>query len=79
MKSEDRRPNKILRGPLFPELLQVLIAIPMGPAVKLIGKGPNTSKLFDLVLTQEKLAPLHTTPNTEPFGGDYRNSPPSKD
>ena len=38
MKSEDLKPNKILRGPLFPEPVQVLIATPMGTAVKLIGK-----------------------------------------
>src|ERR1035438_1348967 len=72
VKSEDLKPNKILRGPLFPEPVQVLIATPMGPAVKLIGKGLNTSKLFDLVLTQENLALLHTTPDTEPFDGDSK-------
>jgi hypothetical protein len=33
VKSEDLKPNKILRGPLFPEPVQVLIATPMGPAV----------------------------------------------
>ena len=58
MKSEDLKPNKILRGPSFPEPVQVLITTPMGTAVKLIGKGLNTSKLFDLVLTPEKLALL---------------------
>ena len=72
MKSEDLKPNKILRGPLFPEPVQVLIATPMGTAVKLIGKGLNTSKLFDLVLTPEKLALLETTPDTEPFDGDSK-------
>ena len=44
MKSEDLKPNKILRGPLFPEPVQVLIASPMGTAVKLIGK-PKPSAL----------------------------------
>jgi hypothetical protein len=74
VKSEDLKPNKILRGPLFPEPVQVLIATPMGTAVKLIGKGLNTSKLFDLVLTPEKLA--LTTPDTEPFDGDPLRVPP---
>ena len=41
MKSEDLKPNKILRGPLFPEPVQVLIATPMGAAVKLIGNLPG--------------------------------------
>ena len=72
MKSEDLKPNKILRGPLFPEPVQVLIATPMGSAIKLIGKGLNTSKVFDIVLTSEKLALLETTPDTEPFDGDSK-------
>ena len=49
MKSEDLKPNKILRGPPFPELVQVLISSLMDPAVKLIGKGLNTSKVFEFV------------------------------
>jgi hypothetical protein len=44
----------------------------MGHAVKLIGKGLNTSKVFELVLTPEKLALLQTTPDTEPFDGDSK-------
>jgi hypothetical protein len=72
VKSEDIKPNRILRGPLFPEPVQVLVATPMGPAVKLIGKGLQTNKVFELVLTQEKLALLETTPDTEPFDGDSK-------
>ena len=72
MKSEDLKPNKILRGPLFPEPVQVLVATPMGSAVKLIGKGLQTNKVFEVVLTQEKLALLETTPDTEPFDGDSK-------
>ena len=72
MKSEDLKPNKILRGPLFPEPVQVLVATPMGPAVKLIGKGLQTNKVFELVLIQEKLALLETTPDIEPFDGDSK-------
>ena len=29
------KPNKIVRGPIFPEPVQVLVTIPMGDAVKL--------------------------------------------
>jgi superfamily II DNA or RNA helicase len=69
---EELKPNKILRGPLFPEPVQVLVATPMGAAVKLIGKGLNSSKVFELVLTTEKLALLQTSPDTEPFDGDSK-------
>jgi SNF2 family DNA or RNA helicase len=69
----DIKPNVILRGPLFPEPVQVITVIPMGDAIKLIGKGLNTGKLHDPILSQEQLATLETTPENEPFDGDARN------
>ena len=38
MKPEDSKPNMILRDPLFPEPVHVLLATPMDSAVKLIDK-----------------------------------------
>jgi superfamily II DNA or RNA helicase len=70
MKAEDLKPNKILRGPIFPEPVQIIICIPMGDAVKLVGKGVNTSKVYEPILTPDQLATLETTPDTEPFDGD---------
>lgn len=72
MRPDEPKANKILRGPLFPKPVQVLVAAPMGPAVKLIGKGLQTNKVFEVVLTQEKLALLETTPDAEPFDGDSK-------
>ncbi len=72
MKLDELRPNKILRGPLFPEPVQVIVTIPMGDGVKLVGKGLQTSKVFEVVLTPQKLALLETTPDTEPFDGDSK-------
>jgi hypothetical protein len=43
MKAEDLKPDKILCGPIFPEPVQVIICVRMGDAVKLVGKGVNTS------------------------------------
>lgn len=70
MKSEDLKPNKILRGPIFPEPVQVIMATPMANAVKLFAKGLHSSRLYDPILTPEKLALLESTPDTEPFDGD---------
>jgi SNF2 family DNA or RNA helicase len=44
----------------------------MGAGVKLIGKGLQSNKVFDLVLTPDNLALLETTPDTEPFDGDSK-------
>lgn len=70
MKAEDLKPNKILRGPLFPEPVQVIVIVPMGSSIKLIGKGQNTKTVYEPILTPDHLALLETTPDTEPFDGD---------
>lgn len=70
MNAEDLKPNKILRGPIFPEPVQIIVCIPMGAAVKLIAKGLTTSRVYEPILTPDQLASLETTPDTEPFDGD---------
>jgi hypothetical protein len=64
------KPNKVVRGPIFPEPVQVILTIPMGDAVKLVGKGVNSGMVYEPILSPEKLADLQTTPDTEPFDGD---------
>jgi hypothetical protein len=64
------KPNKILRGPIFPEPVQVIVTVPMGDAVKLVAKGLNSSRVYELILTPDKLAALETSPDSEPFDGD---------
>jgi hypothetical protein len=70
MKAEALKPNKILRGPIFPEPVQIIVCVPMGDAVKLIASGLSTSRVYEPVLTPDQLTALETTPDTEPFDGD---------
>ena len=70
MRPEELKANRILRGPLFPEPVQVIMTVPMGNAVKVVGKGQNTKTVYEPVLTVEQLALLESTPDTEPFDGD---------
>jgi hypothetical protein len=70
MTIDQLKPNKILRGPIFPEPVQVIVTLPMGDAVKLIAKGVNSSRVYELILTPDQLAALQTSPDTEPFDGD---------
>jgi hypothetical protein len=69
----DIKPNMILRGPIFPEPIQVIIVTPMGDAIRLIGKGLTTGKLHDPILSAEQLATLEITPEDEPVDGDAGN------
>src|SRR5881394_2180093 len=70
MTIDQLRPNKILRGPIFPEPVEVIVTIPMGDAVKLVAKGINTSRVYEPILTSDQLGALETSPDTEPFDGD---------
>jgi len=37
MQIEDLTPNVIVRGPILPEPVQVIVVIPVGTSVKLVG------------------------------------------
>ena len=39
MLPEDLKQNVTVYGPLFPEPVQIILAIPMGSSIKVIGKG----------------------------------------
>ena len=64
------KPNVVIRGPIFPEPVQVIVVIPVGDAVKLIGKGLNSGKVHEPVLSVDQLAQLEATPEKELFDGD---------
>ncbi|MBN1887668.1 MAG: DUF3883 domain-containing protein [Thermoflexales bacterium] len=62
--------NTIIRGALFPEPVQVLVVIPMGDSIKLIGKGVRTGHVHEPILSLAQLATLEITPEKEAFDGD---------
>src|SRR5215469_6273142 len=70
MQAEQLKPNVVLRGPLFPEPVQVIVAVPLGEAVKVIAKGLRTSQVYEPVLSAEQLGRLEASPEKEPFDGD---------
>lgn len=70
MLIDQLKPNIIVRGPIFPEPVQIITSIPMGDSVKLIGKGLKSLKVYEPILNAEQLAKLEATPEKEPFDGD---------
>jgi hypothetical protein len=70
MQLEQLQPNAIVTGSLFPEPVQVIVTVPMGNSLKLIGKGLRTHQVYEPILTLDQLAELHVTPDQEPFDGD---------
>ncbi|MEP6518957.1 protein NO VEIN domain-containing protein [Microcoleus vaginatus] len=70
MQVEQMKSNVILRGSLFPEPVKVIMVVPMGDAIKLIGKGINTNQVYEPILSKQQLAQLEATPEQEPFDGN---------
>jgi hypothetical protein len=70
MLPEELKQNITVYGPLFPEPVQVIIAVPMGSSVKLIGKGVRSSTVYEPILSAEQLSQLKASPSQEPFDGD---------
>ncbi len=70
MKIGDLRQNITVYGPLFPEPVQIIVTMPMGDSIKLIGKGTRTNRVYEPILNAEQLGQLHASPLQEPFDGD---------
>jgi superfamily II DNA or RNA helicase len=64
------KPGVMVRGPMLPEPVRVLVVTPIGTAVQLIGQGLQTNQVRQVVLPAAQLALLVVTPETEPFDGD---------
>lgn len=70
MLLDQLKPNVIVRGPIFPEPVQIIVSIPMGASVKLVGKGLVTGQVHEPILDADQVATLEATPEKAPFDGD---------
>jgi superfamily II DNA or RNA helicase len=70
MRIDQIKPNVVVRGPLFPEPVQVIVSIPMGTSIKLVGKGLVTGQVHEPILDAEQVATLEAAPENSPFDGD---------
>ena len=70
MRIDQLKPNIVVRGPILPEPVQIIVTIPMGASVKLVGKGLNTGQVHEPILNHKQLATLEATPEREPFDGN---------
>src|SRR6266446_6268672 len=70
MEAPELKPNHIVRGAIFPEPVKILTIVPLGDAIKLIGKGLETGRVHQPILTVEQIATLEISPDKDPFDGD---------
>jgi len=70
MDAKDLKPGVIVRGPLLPEPVEVLVVTPLGGMVKLTGAGQKTGRVHQRVFQADQINLLEATPEREPFDGD---------
>lgn len=64
------QPNLILRGPIFPEPVQVIVSTPRDGSVHIIGRGTTSNQVYDRILTAAQVDLLEVSPKAEPFDGN---------
>ena len=67
---EQLKPNVVVWGPLFPEPVQVILITPVGAGVRLVGKGLNTSQVYEPILDSDQIATLEISTGSEPYDGN---------
>jgi superfamily II DNA or RNA helicase len=72
MNSNNLQPNTVIWGDFFPEPVQIIMVIPMGTSIKLIGKGMDTSKLYEPVLNEQQISLLKYGPACEPYDSNSK-------
>ena len=66
------KPDVIVTGPMLSEPVQVIVIVPLGESIKLIGKGLHTGQVHEPILSHEQVAALRVSHavGQEPFDGD---------
>jgi hypothetical protein len=70
MNPSELKPGIIVRGPVLPEPIEVLVVTPLGDVIKIVGAGQKTGQVHQRVLRLDQLQLLDATPEREPFDGD---------
>lgn len=70
MRTDEIQQNVTVYGSLFPEPVQVIVVIPLGTSIKLVGKGLRSSRVYEPILSPEQIEQLQASPAQEPFDGD---------
>jgi superfamily II DNA or RNA helicase len=73
MQLDQLKPNIIIRGPVFPEPVQMITFTRVGNAVKVICKGLTSGQVHEPILTLDQLDLLTAVTVAEHFDGDANN------
>jgi superfamily II DNA or RNA helicase len=63
----------ILRGPIFPESVQVIVASQRGESTHIVARGISSNQVYDRILTPEQVALLERSGEDPAFDGKSRH------
>ncbi|RIK37469.1 MAG: helicase [Chloroflexi bacterium] len=64
------KPDVIVRSPVFPEPVKIILAVPVGNQLKLIAAGVQSGRAYQPILSTSELATLQVSPQIQPYDGD---------
>ena len=64
------KPDAIVRSPYFSEAVRVIVTLPVGDGVKLIGTGLTSGRTYEPILSATQLAELQIAPERPPHTGN---------
>ena len=72
MNANELKPGMIVRGPVLPEPIEVLVVTPLGDVIKIVGAWPEgqARSISGSSPPRPQLKLLEATPEREPFDGD---------
>ncbi len=70
MDAHSLRQGAVITGPLLDEPVEIIVVLPLGSSLKIIGKGLRSQQVREPVLNEVQLSQLTISPAAEPFDGD---------
>jgi len=64
------KPSVIIRGPMFPEPIEIVLIEPLNNSIKIIGRGIDSNSFYQPVLSEKDLHNLIIGPDKENFSGN---------
>lgn len=70
MDSNELKPDAVITGLALPEPIQIATIDQVGTSVQIKGRGINTDKFRDIILSLDQVAKLESSPENASFDGD---------
>ena len=70
VNDRDLQAGAVIRGPILPEPVEVLVVVPMGESLKVVGRGVRSGLAREIVLDAAQIEQLEAAPSQEPLDGN---------